>query len=126
MKKHHLILLTTALFLPLFYGENAMGINLGILGISYAILILAKTPKSNWSRNFLLLFITTVFSSFAYAWFGDFPSFLAVFTSVFLLAFTSKKNDLKSILVIPVFSSLMNGCRKKTRPEVCRNSFPSS
>ena len=103
MKKHHQILLTTALFITLFYGETAIGLNLGILGISYAVLILAETPKQKWSRNFLLLFVTTVFSSVAFAWFGDFISGFAVFTSIFLFAFKAKNGDLKSLLVIPLF-----------------------
>lgn len=103
MKKHHLILLTTALFITLFYGETAIGINLGILGISYSILLLVETPKQKWSRNFLLLFVITVFSSFAFAWFGDFISGLALFTSLFLFALKAKNGELKSLLVIPLF-----------------------
>ncbi|MBF8457694.1 DUF4173 domain-containing protein [Kaistella sp. G5-32] len=103
MKKHHLILLTTALFITLFYGETAIGINLGVLGISYSILLLVETPKKNHSRNLLLLFVITVFSSFAFAWFGDFISGLALFTSLFLFALKAKNRELKSLLVIPLF-----------------------
>lgn len=105
MKKHHQILLTTALFITLFYGETAIGLNLGILGVSYAVLILAETPKQKRSRNFLLLFVTTLFSSVAFAWFGDFISGFAVVTSIFLFAFKAKNGDLKSLLVIPLFAT---------------------
>ena len=102
MKTHQLILLTTVLFITLFYGET-MGLNFGILGIAYALLTLFKTPERNRTQTFLILFVTTVLSSIAFAWYGDFVSFLAVFTSAFLLAFKSKNRDLKSIFVIPVF-----------------------
>ncbi|MGZ5264851.1 MAG: DUF4173 domain-containing protein, partial [Kaistella sp.] len=98
MKTHQLILLTTVLFVTLFYGED-MGLNFGILGIGYAMLTLFNTPEANRTRNFLILFVTSVFSSVAFAWYGDFVSFLAVFMSMFLLAFKSSNRDLKSLLV---------------------------
>jgi len=102
MKTHQLILLTTALFVTLFYGED-MGLNFGILGIVYALLTLYQTPEKNRTPTFLILFVTGFLSSVAFAWYADFVSFLAVFTSLFLLAFKSKNKDLKSIFVIPVF-----------------------
>lgn len=102
MKTHQLILLTTVLFITLFYGEN-LGLNLGILGIAYAILTFCKTPERNRTKTLLLLFVTSILSGFAFAWFGDFASFLAVFTSLFLLTFKSKSRDLKSLLAFPVF-----------------------
>jgi hypothetical protein len=103
MKTHQLILLTTVLFVTLFYGEE-MGLNFGILGISYALLTLFCTPESSRTRTFLILFVTGILSSVAFAWYGDFVSFLAVFTSLFLLAFRSRNRELKSLLVIPVFA----------------------
>ena len=102
MKKHQLILLTTALFTALFYGED-LGLNFGILGICYALLTLYQTPEKNRTRKFLIIFVLGVLSNVAFAWYGDFVSFLAVFSSMFLLAFLSKNKDLKSILVIPLF-----------------------
>lgn len=103
MKTHQLILLTTLLFLTLFYGEE-MGLNFGILGIAYSLLTLLKTPERNRTKTFLILFVTSILSSIAFAWYGDFASFLAVFTSLFLLAFKSKNGNLKSLFVIPVFA----------------------
>ena len=102
MKIYQLILLTTLLFIALFYNEN-IGLNLGILGIAYALLLLFKTPERNRTRTFLIIFVTSIFSSFAFAYYGDFPSFLAVLSSIFLLAFKSKNKDLKSLLIFPVF-----------------------
>lgn len=103
MKKHQLILLTTVLFITLFYGEE-MGLNFGLLGVAYALLTLFHTPEEKRTRTFLILFVASILSSAAFAWYGDFASFLAVFTSLFLLAFKSKNRELKSLLVIPVFA----------------------
>ena len=102
MKTHQLILLTTVLFITLFYGEN-LGLNFGILGLGYALLTFFKTPDRNKTRQFYFLFATTILSSFAFAWYGDVPSFFAVVISGILLAFKSKSRDLKMLLVIPVF-----------------------
>ena len=103
MKTHHFILLTTVLFITLFYGEN-LGLNLGILGIAYSLLLLFKTPERNRTQTFLIIFVTSILSSVAFAWYGDFSSFLAVFTSVLLLAFKSNNKNLKSIFTLPVFA----------------------
>ena len=89
MKTHQIILLTTALFTALFYGED-LGLNFGILGMSYALLTLYQTPEENRTRKFLIVFVLGVLSNVAFAWYGDFVSFLAVFSSMFLLAFLSK------------------------------------
>lgn len=103
MKKHHLIFLITALFVILFYEQNP-GLNIGILGIIVSVLTYFNTEESYKTKTFLALFVMSILSSFAFAWYGDFVSFLAVFTSLFILGFKSKNNDLKSIFVIPVFA----------------------
>lgn len=102
MKNYQLILLTTVLFITLFYGET-MGLNFGILGIAYALLTYFKTPIKNRTRTFCFLVGTSILSSMAFAWYGDFVSFLAVFTSVFLMVFKAKNRELKSLLAIPIF-----------------------
>ena len=106
MKTHHLIILTTALFIVLFYGES-MGINFAILGIVYALLTLYKTPEKNKTRTFLILFVVSLFSSAAFAWYGDFISFVAVVSSLFLLNLKSKSKNLKTLFIIPLF--IVNG-----------------
>lgn len=103
MKTHHLIFTVTAIFVAVFYEEN-LGLNLGILGIIVSILTYFNTEERNKTRTFLLLFVTSILSSFAFAWYGDFPSFLAVFSSLFLLSFLSKNKELKALFVIPVFA----------------------
>lgn len=103
MKKHQLILLCTLLFVVLFYDES-LGLNLGILGISYAIFTAFKTPERNRTHTFFVLIIATVLSSIAFAWYGDLVSFLALVMSMALLAFKSRSKNLKSLLVIPTFT----------------------
>ena len=103
MKKHHLIFLITTLFVIIFYEQNP-GLNIGILGIVVSVLTYFNTEESHKTKAFLALFVMSILSSFAFAWYGDFVSFLAVFTSLFILGFKSKNNDLKSIFVIPVFA----------------------
>lgn len=103
MKKHHLIFLITASFVILFYEQNP-GLNIGILGIVVSVLTYFNTEEIHKTKAFLALFVMSILSSFAFAWYGDFVSFLAVFASLFILGFKSKNNDLKSIFVIPVFA----------------------
>lgn len=86
----------------MFYNEN-VGLNLGILGVLYSVLTLVKTPERNRSKSFLLLFATSILSSMAFAWFGDFSSFLALVVSLLLLSFRSKNRRLKSLFLVPIF-----------------------
>ncbi|MFC5874393.1 protein of unknown function [Chryseobacterium arachidis] len=102
MKTHHYIFLTTILFVIVFYDQN-MGLNLGIIGIIYSLLTLYRTPKANRTKTFFFLFVTSILSSFAFAWYGDFPSFLAVVSSYLLLSYRSKNRRLKILFLIPVF-----------------------
>ncbi|MGN7756639.1 DUF4153 domain-containing protein [Chryseobacterium sp. 22532] len=102
MKTHHYIFLTAALFVIVFYDQD-MGLNLGILGIVYALLTWYKAPERNRTRTFLILFVTSIVSSFAFAWFRDFPSLLAVVSSLLLLGYRSKNRKLKILFLIPVF-----------------------
>jgi len=102
MKTHHYIFLTTALFIIVFYNEN-IGLNLGILGIIYSLLTIFRTSEKNRTKTFLILFITSILSSVAFAWYGDFPSFLAVVISLLLLSYRSQNRRMKVLLLIPVF-----------------------
>lgn len=102
MKTHHYIFLTTALFVALFYNQD-LGLNFGILGIIYAILNFFKTPERNKTRTFYILTVTSILSGIAFAWYGDFPSFLAVAASLLLLAYKSRNRKMKILFLIPVF-----------------------
>ncbi|OBW42816.1 hypothetical protein AB670_00766 [Chryseobacterium sp. MOF25P] len=102
MKTHHYIFFSTIAFIVLFYNEN-VGLNLGILGVLYSLLTLIKPPVRNRSKTFFMLFTTSILSSMAFAWFGDFSSFLALVVSLLLLSFRSKNKRLKSLFLVPVF-----------------------
>ncbi|GHV56509.1 hypothetical protein FACS1894182_03220 [Bacteroidia bacterium] len=104
MKKHHLIFLTTAIFTWLFY-EQSVGLNLGIFGLVLSLLVYLTTDRALMNRTFYALFAASIGSSTAFAWYGDFVSFLAVFLSLSLLVFRSRTAYLKpvfSLIVIPL------------------------
>lgn len=107
MKTHHYIFLTAILFVIVFYDQD-IGLNLGILGIIYAILTLFKTSEKNKTKTLYILFATSILSSIAFAWYGDFPSFIAVVSSLLLLGYKSKNRRLKILFLIPVF--IINCC----------------
>lgn len=106
MKKHALILLSTVLFTVIFYGEET-GLNFGILGISYAVLSLIHTRKINKTSAFYILFILTILSSMAFAYYADFSSFVSVILSALLLTFKARNRNIKPLLLFPVF--ILNG-----------------
>ncbi len=112
MKTHHYIFLTAIIFVIVFYDQD-IGLNLGILGIIYAVLTLLKTPERNKTRTFYILFATSILSGIAFAWYGDFASFLAVVSSLLLLGYKSKNRKLKILFLIPVFmaNSITSLCR---------------
>lgn len=101
MKKHHLIFLTVLAVIILFYKEY-IALNLGIFGIFLSILTYIQTKTEFKNRTFLTLFVTSIFSSLAFAWFGDAISFVAVFISLFLLRFRGTYPKLKPFLYIEV------------------------
>lgn len=102
MKTHHYIFLTAALFVLVFYDQD-LGMNLGILSIIYALLTFFKTPERNRNKPFLILFVTSILSGFAFIWYGDFPSLIAVVSSILLLGYRSRNKKLKILFLIPVF-----------------------
>ena len=107
MKTHHYIFLTAFLFVILFYDQD-MGLNFGILGIIYAVLTLFKTPQKNRTGLLYILTATSILSGIAFAWYGDFSSFLAVVSSLLLLVYKSKNKRMKILLLLPVF--IVNCC----------------
>lgn len=107
MKTHHYIFITTLLFVIVFYDQD-MGLNLGILGTVYAVLTLFKTPARNKTKTLYILFAASILSSLAFAWYGDFASFIAVVSSLLLLGYKSKNRKMKILFLPPVF--IVNGC----------------
>lgn len=103
MSTFHKIILATTLFTVLFYEEN-IGLNVGLLGIFYAVILFFSTPNYLKTRDHFIIFLLSVCSSFAFAWYGDFVSFAALLMSVALLTLKSRSKELKSVMVIPVFA----------------------
>lgn len=100
-------MITALLFVLVFYDQD-LGLNLGILGIIYAVLTLFKTPEKNKTKTFYILFATSILSSIAFVWYGDFASFLAVVSSLLLLGYKARNRKMKILFLIPVF--IVNGC----------------
>ena len=103
MKQHHLIFLTTAIFTVLFY-EQSVGLNLGIFGLILSVLVYFTANRKVKNKTFYVLFATSIFSSMAFAWYGDFVSFLAVFFSLSLLIFSSQSANMKPVFSLIVIS----------------------
>lgn len=121
MKKHHLILGCTAIFSFLFYNES-IGVNLALFGIVLAILVFIQFKK----KSFLIktLFVCSLFSCFAFAWYADFFSFLALFFSLIFLQFQNESNKLKIIQSIPAL--IITGITSLGRPFLFNQWLPQA
>ena len=106
MKKYHLILVCSLIFTLLFYNES-VGVNLAIFGLVVTGIICYFFQDRFTSRSHLVLVIASVLSCIAFAWYGDFVSFLALFLSLVFLQFKTQEANLKIIQVFPVV--LLNG-----------------
>lgn len=110
MKKHQIILACSIIFTLLFYNES-VGVNLAIFGLVLTGFICYFFQDRFTDRSYLILVVTSVLSSLAFAWYGDFASFLALAMSVIFLQFKTQDAKLKIIQVFPlvvlnIFSSL--------------------
>ena len=101
MKKHHLILACSLIFTLLFYKES-LGVNLSIFGLVLTGIICYFFQERFTSRSHLVLVTTSVLSCFAFAWYGDFVSFLALVMSIIFLQFRTQESKLKIIQVFPL------------------------
>jgi hypothetical protein len=106
MKKYHLILVCSLIFTLLFYNES-VGVNLAIFGLVLTGIICYFFQDRFTSRSHLVLVVTSIFSSIAFAWYGDFVSFLALALSVIFLQFKTQETNLKIVQVFPVL--FLNG-----------------
>lgn len=101
MKKIHFILASSLLFTLLFYNEG-VGVNVAIFGFALTTIICYYFHEQLKSRTHLVLVITSILSSFAFAWYGDFASFLALSLSIIFLQFKTQEPNLKMLQVIPL------------------------
>lgn len=119
MKKHQLILGSTAVFSFLFYNES-IGINLAFLAI--VLLILIWVQYKNRDVMFYFFSATTLMSAMAFAWYGDGVSFWAVFFSLVFLQFQNQEVKLKLLQAIPVV--VINGITSVGRPFIFKQWLP--
>ena len=101
MKKYHLILVCSLIFTLLFYNES-VGVNLSIFGLVLTGIICFFFPDRFTSRSHLLLVIASVLSCLAFAWYGDFVSFLALALSIIFLQFKTQETNLKILQAFPL------------------------
>ncbi|MFV8336215.1 DUF4173 domain-containing protein [Flavobacterium sp. RSP29] len=106
MKKLHFILASSLVFTLLFYNED-LGLNWAIFGMMQTSLICYFFQEKFTSRLHLILVVTSVLSCFAFAWYGDFPSFLAMALSIIFLQFKTQEPKLKLLQALPLV--LING-----------------
>ncbi|WP_374173957.1 DUF4173 domain-containing protein [Flavobacterium tructae] len=101
MKKHQVIPACSLIFTLLFYHES-MGVNLAIFGLLLIGLICYFFQDKFTDRSHLILVVTSVLSCIAFAWYGDFPSFLALSMSVLFLHFRIQDPELKILQIFPL------------------------
>ncbi|MBF4485687.1 DUF4173 domain-containing protein [Flavobacterium sp. CSZ] len=101
MKKHQIILACSILFTLLFYNES-IGVNLAIFGLFLTGSICYFFQDRFTDRSHLILVVTSVLSCLAFAWYGDFVSFLALAISILFLQFKTQESKLKIIQVFPL------------------------
>jgi len=121
MKKHHLILVCSLIFTLLFYKES-VGVNLAIFGLVLTGIICNFFQDRFTSRSHLALVVTSVLSCCAFAWYGDFVSFLALTLSVIFLQFRTQEEKLKMVLVFPLL--FINGVTSLGRMLLFRQWIP--
>jgi len=101
MKRHQIILACSILFTLLFYNES-IGVNLAIFGLFLTGSICYFFQDRFTDRSHLILVVTSVLSCLAFAWYGDFVSFLALAMSILFLQFKTQESKLKIIQIFPL------------------------
>ncbi|BFM42205.1 hypothetical protein CFS9_08460 [Flavobacterium sp. CFS9] len=79
-----------------------MGVNLAIFGLLLVGLICYFFQDKFTDRSHLILVVTSVLSCIAFAWYGDFPSFLALSMSILFLHFRIQDPELKILQIFPL------------------------
>ncbi|MBK0370807.1 DUF4153 domain-containing protein [Flavobacterium agrisoli] len=102
MKKHQFILASTIAFIVLFYNQW-LGYNLGLYGLFLlGLLVYQHATTFLKDKVALILGLCSLCSCFSFAYYGDFFSFLALFSSFVLLQFRLEKPNLTIILAFPL------------------------
>lgn len=119
MKKHQLIILTTAIFSLLFYNES-LGINLAFFALSLLFITINQTKTK--TTLFKWFIATTLLSVSAFAYYGDIASFFALSLSLIFLQFQSQDPQLKLIQTLPIV--ILNMVTSIGRPLIFSQWFP--
>ncbi len=123
MKKHHLIFACSTIFTLLFYNES-IGVNLAIFGLVLTGIICYFFYNRFTSRAHLILVVTSILSSIAFAWFGDFVSFLALVLSITFLQLKTQETNLKAVQIFPL--AFINAIASLGRMLMFSQWFPKS
>lgn len=103
--KNQLLLFTTISFVALFYGQD-MGVNLSIFSLIVWSTLLFIRRGIYKDKSFILLSISIFVSAAAFAWYGDFISFVALYLSLiitgFYALFQNKLNVLNLLVLLPL------------------------
>ncbi|MBS7255547.1 DUF4153 domain-containing protein [Flavobacterium branchiicola] len=121
MKKHHIILVCSFLFLLLFYKQDP-GINVSLFGLILTGFICYFFQERFTERSHLMLVITSVLSCLAFAWYGDAASFFALALSILFLQLKTQDNELKIVQVFPI--AFINGFTSIGRIFIFRQWLP--
>lgn len=101
MKKQYLILFTSALFIVLFVNQD-IGLNVSIFGLVLTGLQFYLNKEKTNSPTQKIIVVASISSCLAFAWYGDFVSFVALALSILFLQFRIQTPQLKMILVLPI------------------------
>ncbi|MRX67830.1 protein of unknown function [Flavobacterium resistens] len=121
MKKHHIILVCSFIFLLLFYREDP-GLNWSIFGLVLIGFICYFFQDKFTERTHLILVITSVLSCLAFGWYGDAASFFAMAISILFLQFKTQDNKLKIVQVFPLI--FLNGITSLGRIWIFKQWLP--
>ncbi|KAF2333053.1 DUF4153 domain-containing protein [Flavobacterium daemonense] len=121
MKKHHIILICSFIFLLLFYREDP-GLNWSIFGLVLTGFICYLFQDKFTERTHLVLVLTSVLSCLAFGWYGDAASFFAMAMSILFLQFKTQDNKLKIVQIFPLV--FLNGITSLGRIWIFKQWLP--
>lgn len=105
MKKNLFFFVSVIAFVVLFYKQGP-GLNISFFGLMTWLFLLDITPKGKRTPLFWILSVTSLASIAAFAWYGDFICFAALFLSLLLTGFKACYPRL-NVLVLP-FNTAFN------------------
>ena len=115
MKKQYLILFTSALFIVLFVNQD-IGLNVSIFGLVLTGLQFYLNKEKTNSPTQKIIVVASISSCLAFAWYGDFVSFVALALSILFLQFRIQTPQLKMILVLPILLINAFACGALSKP----------